>query len=419
MSDESPPEPVGAAPEPRADVPKRRADATRRRTVGRVIVASLVVLGLVTGLASVYAYVRLNGNIDKVDVDDKIDERLEKKGPEGQLNVLVLGSDTRSGEGNAIDQEAGAGGSDTTVLLHLSADRTRAYAVSIPRDSLVTRPDCGADNAVSGGEERKWNEAFALGQAHDPDGGGPACAVEQVEATTGVPVDYYVVVDFNGFKEMVDALDGVPVCIPEDIEDPDAKIFIEAGEREISGDEALDYVRVRKNIGDESDLGRIKRQQAFMAAMIKKATSRGILARPDKLFAFLDAVTSAVQTDFESVAQLGGLARQLQSIGLDNVKFLTVPWEYVRPSYDVVWVEPRATRLWKLLVADEPLPARFTDGSLTAANAPGADPVPTPPEAPQETPSETPSDTAAPAPSETPEGFEIDEEAAEDAGLCT
>ena len=128
-----------------------------------------------------------------------------------------------------------------------------------------------------------------------------------------------MVVDFNGFKDMVDAVGGVPVCIPEDIEDPAHGINIPAGEREIRGDEALDYVRVRYTVGNQSDLGRIKRQQTFMAAMIKKVASAETLARPDRLVKFLNAATKSLTLDFESVGDLAGLGLQLQDIGLDKV----------------------------------------------------------------------------------------------------
>ena len=106
--------------------------------------------------------------------------------------------------------------------MHLSADRKRAYAISIPRDSIVDRPDCGEDDEIAGGTDVMWNAAYAAG--------GAACTMRQLEATTGIFIDHYVVVDFNGFKDMVDAVGGVPVCIPEDIDDPGHDIFIKAGD---------------------------------------------------------------------------------------------------------------------------------------------------------------------------------------------
>jgi LCP family protein required for cell wall assembly len=406
----------GATTEPAA--PKRKGEVKRKHTVGRVVLVSTLVLALVTALGVVFFYRHLNGNLNVEDVTNALgDDRPEKTGPKGALNVLVMGSDSRAGAGNAIDnQDPGNGArSDTTVILHLSADRERAYGISIPRDSLVTRPDCGEDDEIPGGEDEMWNAAFALG--------GPACTIRQVEATTGIFIDNYVVVDFNGFKDMVDAVGGVPVCIPEDIVDPKHGINIPAGEREIRGDEALDYVRVRYVVGNQSDLGRIKRQQTFMAAMIKKVASAETLARPDRLVEFLTAATKSLTLDFESVGDLAGLGLQLKDIGLDKVEFVTVPWEYT-PEYRVRWL-PEAEQLWKKIRADEPLTSRLSEGAVKADAAPGPEPSGSPSASPSESPSETPSETTE-SPSETPsetqsptpeESEQAQEEAAAN-GLC-
>src|SRR6476620_11964944 len=176
--------------------PKRRGKPKKKHTVGRVLLATCVVLALVTGLGVIYLYRHLNGNLTVVDITHQLTDRPTKhkvQGPQEPLNILVMGSDDRSCDGCGIDQE-GSGGSDTTILFHLSADRKRAYGVSIPRDSLVTRPNCktekGAD--IPGGTDVMWNAAFNLG--------GPACTVQQFEHTTHVFVDHYVVVNFAGFE---------------------------------------------------------------------------------------------------------------------------------------------------------------------------------------------------------------------------
>ena len=164
-----------------------------------------------------------------------------------------------------------------------------------------------------------WNEAFSVG--------GPACTIRQFEQVTDIRIDNYIVIDFQGFKDMVNALDGVEVCIPEDIDDPEHGITLDAGTREIRDDEALSYVRVRA-VGDGTDPNRIRRQQAFMAAMINKAISAGMLVRPDRMVSFLNAVTGSIQTDYNNIAELADLGRSFQGIGLDNIKFVTTPWVY-------------------------------------------------------------------------------------------
>jgi LCP family protein required for cell wall assembly len=388
------------------DAPKRRGRVRRKSTVGRVLLATSVVLALATGLGVVYLYRHLNGNLDVVDVTEQLgSDRPEKEvtGPQEPLNVLVMGSDDRDAAGNNIDnQELGSSDrSDTTILMHLSADRKRAYGVSIPRDSLVTRPTCETEDGdtIPGGTDVMWNEAFAVG--------GPACTIRQFEKTTGVFVDHYVVIDFAGFEGMVNAIDGVPVCIPENIEDPEHGIDIEAGTREVEGREALNYVRARYTLGDGSDIGRIKRQQAFIAAMANKVISAGTLARVDRLVGFLDAATDSLQVDpgLDNVIKIAKIGVGFQGIGLENIQFVTVPWKYdQRPEYRgrVSWL-PQAKDLWAKIAADEPLTKRLTSDAISAAKPTGSG-----------TKKSDPSPSAGPTP-----GVSQEEEAeAEANGLC-
>ena len=367
-------------------------------------------LGL--GLFAAYTYRHLNENLTIVDVtgqlgDDRPD-KLDTDGPQEPLNVLVMGSDSRDGEGNNIDGLAGGGQrSDTTILFHLSADRNHAYGVSLPRDAMVERPTCYAEDgtAIPGGLSM-WNTAFALG--------GPACTIRQVEQLTGVHVDHFVVVDFHGFKDMVDAIDGVEVCIPEDVDDPVGNIHLEAGTREVNGGEALDYVRVRHNISSNGDIGRMKRQQAFIASMANKVMSAGVLSRPDRLLSFLDAATRSLTLDDEldSVRKIGSLATQFQGIGLENIQFITVPWDFYEPDPNrLVWAED-ANLLWRKIAFDQPLNRKLSTGVITAARRPGSTAAP------------DPAATAAPTEDPTqdvPSAEEIDEEAerlAAENGLC-
>jgi LCP family protein required for cell wall assembly len=405
-------------PEAGTGAPKRKARGKRKSTVGQVLLASVVVLALATALSVVFVYRHLNGNLNVEDITSQLGEDRPEKVYTGNgepLNVLVLGSDTRDCDGCQIDQEAGAEASDTTILLHISADRTRAYGVSIPRDSIVDRPDCGEDDEIPGGTDVMWNAAFSSGQA--------ACTIEQFESETGVFVDHYVVVDFRGFKDMVNAIDGVPVCIPEDIDDPAHNIFIKAGkDRTLRDDEALNYVRARYTLGDGSDIGRIKRQQNFIAAMINKVVSAGTLTRLDRVIGFLNASTQSLTLDPElgSVAKLGRLAMQLQNIGLDKIQFITIPNAYYPSDSELAgrvhWTPP-AKEVWKRISRDEPLTKRLTAGAIDASAPPGAPtpttPTPTAGETP-ETPTETPSPSETPSPTTSPE----EAQAAEEAGLC-
>ncbi|UMG93733.1 LCP family protein [Nocardioides sp. TF02-7] len=338
-----------------------------------MITATLLALGTGTAGATVLVYNNWSGNLDSKDLSSQLKDRPENEevaGPQEPLDILVMGSDTREGAGNNIDGLVGDGErSDTTILLHLSADRQDAYGISIPRDTLVDRPTCYEEDGVTeipGAENAMWNEAFSLG--------GPACTIQQFEQLTDIRVDNYLVIDFQGFRDMVNALGGVEVCIPEEIDDDKANIHLEAGTRELKGDEALGYVRVR-NVGDGTDPNRIRRQQAFMAAMINKAVSAGMLTRLDRLVGFVNAVTDSITTDYEDPQDLVSLGRSFQGVGLDNVRFVTTPWQYstIDPNR-VEWL-PEVGKLWRLVRKDRPLTEQFTDESISAAERPdGSEP---------------------------------------------
>ena len=333
------------------------------KLVAKVIAASLLTLALVTGLSVALIYRHLNGNLNHEDLGDQLgDDRppvVEVEGPHKPLNILVMGSDTRDGAaGNHIDDESG-GGSDTTILFHLSADRQSAYGISIPRDSLVDRPECYTEDGdtIPGEPGAIWNAAYTVG--------GPACTIRQFEQLTHVHVSNYVVVDFAGFKGMVDAVDGVEVCIPEDIDDDVADIHIPRGTHQLDGEEALGYVRVRHGVGDGSDLGRIKRQQAFIAALAARVVDGGTLARIDRLLGFLNAATKSLTTDIPNIKEIAEIGLQFKDIGLSRIRFITVPVaDSATKSGRVEWTGD-ANALWDRVRYDKPL-GKLRVGSLGA-----------------------------------------------------
>ena len=187
-----------------------------RSSVLLVIVVAELVVALLTAGGIVLAYRHIDGNIT---AGPAIKHHNAKKPraadqPHEPLNILIMGNDTRDCVGCHVDGEAGGGVSDTTILLHVAADRKAAYGISVPRDLLVDRPDCTVDGqTVAGSKDVLWNDAFARG--------GPECTVEQFESVFApVYVDDYLTIDFAGFKDMVDAIHGVNVCIPEPLDDP-------------------------------------------------------------------------------------------------------------------------------------------------------------------------------------------------------
>lgn len=344
--------------------PSHRGRPPRARRVAKwvVIVVGVLVVALT---ATAFVLIRqLEGNITQLDVSGDTGKK-PKKVVEQALNVLVMGDDTRKGQGPAIGG-ASPGLSDTTILLHLSANHKFAYGVSLPRDAMVQRPPCKTGNgSIDPGGLTQFNAAYAIG--------GPACTIKTVQKLTGVAIDHFVVVRFRGFRQMVDAIGGVKVCLPVAVSDPGSDIYFPAGTYDVDGEQALNYVRERHGLGDGSDLGRMKRQQAFIASMINKVVSAGVVANPIRLIKFLEAATKSLITDpgFSHLGALASLARSLQSIGLSHVKFISVPYEpYPADPNRVQWA-PAASKVWYRMIHDEPLSRADRKGSLNAANVAG------------------------------------------------
>jgi len=301
-------------------------------------------------------------------------------------------------------------------MAHVNATRTAAYGVSIPRDSMVQRPDClskDGKTTIPGGLSM-FNEAYAIG--------GAGCTERTVEQLTGIRIDHFVVVDFNGFKHMVDALGGVEVCVPKPVHDTVGHINLKAGTYTVTGQQALDYVRVRHDLGAPTgDIGRMKRQQTFISAMIKKVVSAGTLANPVRLLKFLDAATNSLTTDpgFANLKQLASLGSSLKSIGLDHVKFITVPWEpWVQDPNRVAW-KPEASGLWRLIRRDRQLTPEYDSDAVTPGSGSSASAGASTSASAIGSPSGT-SSPGTQTPSSTPTKTEEQKKAdAEAAGLCT
>jgi LCP family protein required for cell wall assembly len=326
-----------------------------------VLTALVVVLGLlaVTGTASaLVAYYRLNGNITQDDVSGLLgtDRPAKVKNPDAPKdpeNILLIGSDKRSGEAANNPNVAGQR-SDTTILLHLAADRKSAVGVSIPRDTIVDIPGCTRHDGSKVPEQpaQMFNDAYSEA--------GAACTIKTVEKLTGIRIDHHVVIDFGGFKGMVNALGGVQICLPKDVNDPQSHLDLKAGTHTVKGQQALAYVRTRHGLGNGSDIERIDRQQAFLSSMITKIKSNGLLLRPDRLLRFLDSATKSITTDPElgNLNALRKLAQEVKGIDTRNVAFLTAPNRPYPANPNRVELKPSADALWNALRFDQPLPGK-------------------------------------------------------------
>ncbi|GLF99237.1 LCP family protein [Streptomyces yaizuensis] len=266
-------------------------------------------------------------------------------------NILVLGSDTRSGENGKYGRDDGTRRADTTILLHIAADRRSATAMSLPRDLMAEIPSCRRDDGSrTTAQFAQFNSAFAIG--------GAACTIRTVEKMTGIRIDHHVIVDFLGFEKMVDAVDGVEVCLPRPVDDREARLRLDEGKQTLNGEEALGYVRARKSLGDGSDTERMERQQQFLGSLVKKVQSNGVLLNPTRLYPVLKAATSSLTTDpgLDSLKDLYDLTRSLQGIPTEKVQFLTVPRQpWVADINRDELVQPDAGRLFRQLRDDKPV----------------------------------------------------------------
>lgn len=334
------------------------APAHRRGTARKVLTVLVSVLALMIGVSAVALYLvvdRLDGNITTVDVSQQLGTVRPTQAPQTTpmkpVNILLMGSDTREGQGGGYGSFEGPGRSDTTILLHVAADRKSATAVSIPRDLWTDIPLCERDDGTTvGGYSTKFNAAYAIG--------GPACTIKAVEQITDVFIDHYMVVDFSGFKKMVDALGGVDVCLEEAVDDSKSGLVLPAGISTVRGEQALAFVRARKSLADGSDTARIARQQEFLSSMVRKATDAGLLRNPVRLVSVLDAATSSLTTDpgLGSVAKLSGFAQEMRGLSPDDITFVTAPSRSRGDGANVELIDDEATELFTALRDDTTWP---------------------------------------------------------------
>ncbi|MFY9231141.1 MAG: LCP family protein [Candidatus Nanopelagicales bacterium] len=335
--------------------------------VGRILLAlvSAAVLVLTVIGAGVSVLMgQLQGNITAVDISDNVTSDPttaplnavdEETGTYEPLTVVLMGSDSRSGKGNGgFGSAAKIGGerSDTTIVLHVSGDRTSAIGVSIPRDTTVTLPKCKSQGKTVGGYEGRFNQAMDIG--------GPGCTVKAVEEMSGLDISNFMMVDFRGFKRIVDAVGGVEICLSKPVDDPLSGLKLSKGKHVVEGEEALAFVRARKTLGDGSDTSRIRRQQAFLSSLMRTVLSSGTLLNPAQLLGVLDAATESLTADpqLADINNLKDLALSLKDLKPANVTFTTIPW---KPNGDGATVSVNAKKaapIWKAMKDDTPWPPK-------------------------------------------------------------
>jgi LCP family protein required for cell wall assembly len=281
---------------------------------GRIFVAlgvALLVVALIASGGALLYYRALSNDIDRTDPFAGITGGRPARKANGALNILLLGSDSRDPDNKG---KAGEWRTDTMIIAHIPASHDKVYLISVPRDLYVHIPK-SPTNPKLGNTNAKINAAFAWG--------GLPLAVQAIEGHTGLRMDHVVLIDFGGFKQVVDALGGIDMNIEQDVKSihPPYRQF-KKGMTHLDGAAALDYVRQRYQFAD-GDFARVRHQQQFMKAVLDKAASGGTLTNPAKLNAFLKATAKAVTVDKDlSVADL---ALQFRSIRSDDLVFLVSP----------------------------------------------------------------------------------------------
>ena len=246
--------------------------------------------------------------------------------------------------------------------MHIAANRKWADVMSIPRDSWVNIPACRMGNGqLASPQTFKINEAFTLGNLYgNKTALGTACVIKTVESNTHIHIDHFVVVNFDGLKDMVNAVGGVPECNTKPINDPKSGLHLSAGHHMLNGRQALGYVRARYTLGNGSDLERITRQQAFMSALVSRVKAKEL--NPIALYRFLDAATRSITID----SQLGGihglydLATSLKNLPPGKVTFFTLPTyprSYVDPTdtANLLWTQPQDSLIFQAFRNDVPV----------------------------------------------------------------
>lgn len=290
----------------------------------------------------------VDSSVKRVDAFDAVAEAARPTKPATALNAmnfLVLGSDTRD------PSAQGGSRSDTIILLHVDKTKSKATLVSIPRDTWVHIPR--SSDGKQGGTEAKINAAYAWG--------GVPLIVRTVEGYTGIRVDHVLMVDFAGFKEIVDALDGINVTVSEGFTshyslNPNGVRVFRKGPQVMDGPTALDYARERHAFAN-GDFARIQHQQQVMKAVLAKAVSGGTLTNPSRLNSFLKATAKAVTVD--ETLNLINTANALRHLRGDDLVFYTSPTTGTATKGTESVVVPDAAKakvFYSALRLDEPLP---------------------------------------------------------------
>ena len=345
---------------PRGEVPRHgnQKPASKVRKYVRWGIKGIAIgMGALLAVAGVSAFQLSNtlkeNNITLVDADGNPFVQPSIDDLSGPINMLLVGTDTRKGQGKGFGNDTSEL-ADVIMLLHISADRKNAVGLSFPRDLLVPIPSCpdpegGSFSAMS---RQQINSSIAYG--------GPVCTLLTIQALTGVTIPYLAMIDFRGVIEMSNAIGGVDVCVASPIDDPYTNLVLDAGYHTLQGRDALKFLRTRHGVGDGSDLARISNQQVFLTSLVRKVKSDGVLNNPIYLYSLATAAARNMKLS-ESMTDLGvmvALAGALRNVDLGKITFLQVPSRGGLSGSEAGRVEPiyeQADIIFNKIANDKPL----------------------------------------------------------------
>ncbi|MDX6352936.1 MAG: hypothetical protein QOF84_7726 [Streptomyces sp.] len=356
---------------------RRRKKPKKHRILRWVAIVTSVAILVTAGGAWAY-YQHLNSNLSKDTLNlGSSKAKKTKANAAGQtpLNILLLGSDTRTGSSNA--KLGGAKGTvgaraDVEMLLHVAADRSNMTVVSIPRDTRVTIPKCTGSN---GTVYPQSTDIINASLSH----GGPGCTVATWENLTGISIDHFMMVDFSGVVKLADAVGGVPVCVKANIKDPDSHLKLTKGTHTIKGQQALEWLRTRHAFEDGSDIGRTHAQHMYMNSMIRQLKAGAKLTDVGQLNSLAEAATKALTVDSGlGLSSLISLAGELNKVPTKRITMTTMPWAADPTNSAHVVPTSAATQLFTLLRNDQAVDGKTTKktttSSASATAGPSADP---------------------------------------------
>jgi LCP family protein required for cell wall assembly len=329
------------------------------KAVGLTLGAALAISGI--AFAELSNSIRANGIV--LAGSTKITEA-DLAGP---INMLLVGSDTREGQGEGYGNDTSVL-ADVIILLHVSADRKSASALSFPRDLLVPWPACPSTSTPPG----PGYLPQSLGQINATiANGGPGCTLLTVEKLTGLKIPYLAMIDFKGVIEMSNAIGGVEVCVAQPIDDEYTFLKLDAGTHTLQGRDALKFLRTRHGVGDGSDLSRISNQQVFLTSLVRKVKSAGVLGNPIYLYSLATAAARNMKLSesLTNVNVMVAMAGALKDVELDKITFLQVPSRGGLPapySGRVAPIYEKANIIFEKLQKDEPLVLATANGGQGA-----------------------------------------------------